>query len=597
MLKKRIIWSEIIIQTISVGGGFLIDHFSHQRWYIALTVILALECLLHLLAFFWHYLPAIERISDWVGDASNPIDDFHRLRKQLIPLQHLVPPPEDWPFNEQFGRINQKFAENLQLLAEGSYSEPMEDILEDSIQVCKSMERGAFCTALTVQNSNNLRIFDTDKGEYVKQLQFDAAKRIASANNQDYGFTRLFIFDDLNSISWKNFQLMRENHNNKVEVLVSQKSDVIPLFKKLRREDRMDFGLWRKDLLMEIQGSDEERILHVSKRANDLKDTAELIKVLRKKALSYCDFLQKIKEPTNLEYWSSQPEKTVDLDPPDGPHATDVDKMLGVATTNLKDGDLIAVYGLTKSLIEQAEALKSRPRLKGISIDIVDVRPFTPASAKPGIVFHPKNWLEWCPEKGLYSAAVADDALCNLSYVQTPLFFEKIASCMEPGGRLVFRTTAIFEIGVPQTWSQIVEDLRRFDPADRLFQNGLSLDLLTNGAVVEAAWPTLHTEEFYNPTTKSFSLGKWNERLMSDPTMSVNLKNRLTFSKPLNMTSMSHQTLQALWGGFFKESQLPMSTYSKWESDESLALHPSAKEIGRRFHNYYRIVTLERQGS
>jgi len=57
---------------------------------------------------------------------------------------------------------------------------------------------------------------------------------------------------------------------------------------------------------------------------------------------------------------------------------------------------------------------------------------------------------------------------------------------------------------------------------------------------------------------------------------------------------MDYQELRRFWAPYFKVAQAELPAYSRWENDEALAGHPAAKEIGRRFHEYYRVVVLER---
>ena len=263
------------------------------------------------------------------------------------------------------------------------------------------------------------------------------------------------------------------------------------MFRKFGREERMDFGLWRSDLLMEIRGSESDLNLHVTKRHEDLRETHSLINALREKSLPYKEFRARFMAPPNIMQWSTEPQKMLSLDPPDGPHSTDCDTMFEIASAELTAGDHIAVYGLTSSLINKASALLKLRAADRLSVDVVDDRPYTPAVTVPNLRFVRANWLEW-ESSNQYSAVIADDILCNLTYWQTPKFFEALARSVRPGGFLVMRATARFSPGLinPQ-WAEILSELRRFDPADTMHERGLDLDMLTPGAVYEAAWPTL----------------------------------------------------------------------------------------------------------
>ncbi len=130
------------------------------------------------------------------------------------------------------------------------------------------------------------------------------------------------------------------------------------------------------------------------------------------------------------------------------------------------------------------------------------------------------------------------------------------------------RATARFSPGLinPQ-WAEILSELRRFDPADTMHERGLDLDMLTPGAVYEAAWPTLHSPPFYDEKTRSFHMGDWNERVRQEPDIKVNLKNRLTFQRNILITSMPHLELRDLWQPHFSVTRSEMPAYSLWESD------------------------------
>jgi len=581
--------AEIAIQLLSISAGYLI-HVIFHRWDIAIVVTLALECFLHFLAMMWQYGPALDKIAEWVHDAGNPIEDIRQISRNTVPMRHVAPAPSEWPFDELFRQAVLDFQSKINLIAEGDCTMEMEDILDVSLRVCDVVELGAFCTAL----EENINIFDTERGKALLARQHEAAKRLARDSGRETGFSRLFIFDSFESVSWNHYMLLQRNAENAIEVLVAEKSAVVPVFRKYGREERMDFGLWRDDLLMEIRGPESERQLHVTKRREEIQETKSLIRALREKSLTREAFLRRFKSAHNVEQWSTEPQRALCLDPPDGPHSTDCDTMFKIACAEVKTGDRIAIYGLTSPLIDRATSLVKSPSGDGIAVDIVDERHYLPAPRPSRVEFISANWLDWVSSVP-YSAVIADDVLCNLTYWQTPVFFDTLARNLKVGGFVVMRTTAKFSPGLfNPTWEEILPELRRFDPADKMYEKGLNLDMLTPGAVYEAAWPTFHSAPFYDERSRGFRLGDWNSRVGREPEITVNLKNRLTFQRNVRITSMPYQELLELWKPHFKVFQAEMPAYSFWEADPKLAGVTCAKEIARRFHEYYRIIVLQR---
>ena len=585
---------EVAIGLVSLGGGYT-THVWFERWDLALVVTLALECFLHLIAFVWIYRHVLDKISEWVQVDTNPLLEIRRLKEDLedlrdntIPLAHLLPAPKDWPFDELFVDIVENFKRNTQLISQGSYTLQMEDIQEISLEVCSQMESGAFCTAL----EENLNIFSTPRGMKLLSEQYKAAERLADAQGTSTGFTRLYLFDDTSRISWPHFQLMRESHDHKIEVLIAKKGAVAAIFRRFDLQSRMDFGKWKGNLLMEIVGVEPERRLHVTKRDDDLKIANELIRELRSAAYTYPEFLAHFKAPVNVRLWSTEPEHAVHLEVPDGPDEVDCDNIFRIATNGNHSLNRVAIYGLTKKLIDKATDLAEKPKSALRGIDVIDARHFAPQRKLPSLSFIRANWMDWNPGDYKYDAIVADDVLCNLTYWQTPLFFEQVAKILNPGGLFVFRTTAKFSPGlVNPTWEDLVAELQLFDGT----QPDLSLDLLSAGAVYEMVWPTLHTDRFYDGASRSLSFGVWNDVVTRDTRLSVNLRNHLTFRRPLQLTSMEYQDLRSQWLPHFKVAQAELPAISRWETDKTLAAYSGAKEIARRFHDYYRVVVLQKE--
>ena len=204
-LSRNKFRAEIIIQVLSIGGGFLVHIFFH-RWDIALVVTLALECFLHFVAMMWLYGQVLDRLAEWIQGSENPIEDIRHMRHHTIPMSHVAPPPTEWPFNELFREAVVDFQSRITLISEGDCTIKMEDILDVSLRVPEFVEAGAFCTAL----EENLKIFDTVRGKDLLTRQHEAAKRLALQSGTETGFTRLFIFDDLASVTWGHYKLLEK---------------------------------------------------------------------------------------------------------------------------------------------------------------------------------------------------------------------------------------------------------------------------------------------------------------------------------------------------------------------------------------------------
>jgi SAM-dependent methyltransferase len=588
---------EILIQLISLGAGYG-THLLFERWDIALVITLAFECFLHFIAFMWLYRHLLDKLSEWTEGELNPllelgqmVNELRSLRDNVIPLGHIVPAPRDWPFDEMFVQSVEDFKRNTQLISDGSYTLLMDDIQDVSLKVCDQMEQGAFCTAL----EENLDIFDTSRGAELLSAQYSAATRLATSQDTRTGFTRLFLFDDISHINRRNFHLMRENSKNKIEVLIAQKQSIASIFRRFELENRMDFGKWKHNLLMEIIGTEPERHLHVSKKDEDIRKANLLIRELRSAAYNYEEFLQHFKTAVNVRFWSTEPEVALRLDVPDGPHEVDCENLLKIALGNGHDVKRLGIYGLTQNLIDGASKFTNSSSHNLLGIDVIDARYYAPPKKSLLVNYIKANWLEWEPAGYKYDAIVADDVLCNLTFWQTQLFFEQVARTLNPNGLFLFRTTAKFSPGlVNPTWDDFIAEVQQFDHTKEDSPSSLTLDFLSPGAVYEMAWPTLHTDRFYDSRSRSLSFGDWNDAVTRDQRISVNLKNRLTFVRPLRLTSMEYQELRTMWMPHFRVAQAELPAYSKWENDSILAKYSGAKEVGRRFHEYYRLVVLQK---
>jgi hypothetical protein len=604
MSATKKIFLEAAIQLLALCGGFGI-HVAFHRWDIVLCVVLALECFLHFIAFIWIYRSVLDKLLEWTTHGGNPLEavneirnDLQHLRDNALPLQNAFNGHQasDWPFNLMWDNTVKQFVESAKGISSGRHQVSMDVVPDVSFEVFEQMEKGAFCTAV----EGNLDIFfpqdaNSDQGrraELLVRKQYEAAKRLAKSGKDGIGFTRLFIFDNISRVRPAHLSFMSENNDNAIEVLVVQTDAVWDIFRKWGRQDKMDFGKWKRNLLMEIKGAEPVRMLVVSKRQEDIRDTDELIAALRLAAMPYAKFLVEFMKPVNVTRWSTTPESILRLEAPDGPDSSDCEMMLRTALDIAGEHSIkrVAIYGLTHELIETATMFVGGDRER--SADVVDCRQYAPDRVNERVQFISANWLEHRPNRHKYDLVLADDALCNLTYWQTPVFFSKIAATMDSDGLFLFRTTARFEQGIENpTWDEIVQELIQFQREE----HGLNINMLSSGGVCEAAWPTLHTARFYDEATRALSLKKWNDAVTMQAGFSPDFRNHLKFRRELVLTSMDYRDMRGMFDPYFKVVKREQDVFSKWEMDEKLNLHPNARNIGERFRRYYKVVVLRKK--
>lgn len=259
----------------------------------------------------------------------------------------------------------------------------------------------------------------------------------------------------------------------------------------------------------------------------------------------------------------------------------------------LEANERIAIYGLTTLLINSITGLiESDFETLNISCDVVDSRPYTSTVPNPKLRYVEANWVNWSPDVK-YRAVVGDDVITNLGVWQIPLFFRALHNAMLPGGRFITCTTAMYS---PDTmhpsWRESLNKLRWFDPLHSSHIPGLGLADLTEGVVYEIAWPTLHSDEFYDARCRCFDFGSWDRQLAYEQN-STDFKSKLRLQYKHRVTSLDYGELKRLAQPFFRVvDELPV--YSVWDSTERLGLVPDAELVASKFREYYRILVFER---
>jgi hypothetical protein len=142
------------------------------------------------------------------------------------------------------------------------------------------------------------------------------------------------------------------------------------------------------------------------------------------------------------------------------------------------------------------------------------------------------------------------------------------------------------------SWNESLARLRRFDRSSPTHIDGLSPADLTEGAVYEIAWPTLHSREFYDSEQCSLDFGGWDKRLMSEPGDADFLaKLRLQYNH--RVTSLEFERLKQLASPYFEVVE-DYPVHSVWATNRKLASLPEALQVSERFKEYYRILVFER---
>jgi hypothetical protein len=580
--KAAAIEGGIAFLAIVVAAG--VHEISHDVG-LSLAVALFAEILLQILRFRFELGPFLSGLAEGFTVQEHPFQLLTDLSRRSMPLTLLAKRPQETIFQERFDELIAALQHDLEDLDQGHFVVPMHDVQDVSFDVCKSLEKSAFCTA----PQGNLEIFMTSRGQELKKANFDAAHDLKGKG----GFTRLFIFEDFSSIRREHLSLMEENYENAVEVLIALAEDVNRTLDNYGWQQRGDFGLWDdRYLITIISKSSGDRQMEVS-TDEKLLDTARLlVKELTEVAWSWTKFEAELVVPVNEKHWSTKPERLVDLEPPNGPAKADCETMWGAAFDVLRPGDRVALYGLTKSLIASLAEAITRHANMAIGCDIVDSRAYRNEPPHQGTLYVDKNWLEWEPDVK-YRVVFGDDVIPNLGVWQVPLFFEKLAKAIPPGGRFITRTAAIFSSSVSHPhFDEALNKLRVFDPQNLSHVEGIGLDDLTEGVVYEVAWPALHSSEFFDQNGCRIDVGNW-DRKLSRETDNSDFKAKVELPYKQIVTALDSGQLEEFSAPYFRIID-EKDVYSVWGNTPQLQVHPQADTVINRFRDYYRILVFER---
>jgi hypothetical protein len=467
----------------------------------------------------------------------------------------------------------------------------MKDILEPSLRVCREIKQSAFCTAL----GKHLGIFlDTDRGRQLLHANYQAANRLKSKG----GFTRLFILQQMASVTPAVYQLMCDNVKNGIRVLVILRHQASEVLKHndIRRDtdDDLDFGLWDDSYKMTITGDENARWMAVSAAREDLDEAREMKRVLENAAYSWEAFVEELRRPINGpgSAWSSRPERILNLPPPNGPFQQDVDAIFGVLERNMPNARHLGIFGLTHLIIEKARSLEANGR--DLDIEVVDCREYRPPKVEQGLTFRRANWLEWNP-KDHCDAIVGDDIFCNLGIWQIPLFCNSVAEALKSDGLFVVRTSAIYSQGLLHPGRQ--ETIRRLKEIRGELEDMLKdmTESERQGAVYEIAWPMMHSSDFYDRESHSFDLGQWDDVIREEFAHDTQFANHLLLQCRVRVTSLDYAVLKEWTSRRFDILQEEIPVHSFWGSDPRIETVPWVKEIATAFQQYYRIIVFTKR--
>jgi hypothetical protein len=333
--------------------------------------------------------------------------------------------------------------------------------------------------------------------------------------------------------------------------------------------------------------------MEVSKDA-DLLETARLVIAdLRGTAKTWREFTQLFQTPINEEQWETGRRMLVALPAPNGPAEADCRVMCEYLVKELRADDRVAIYGLTKLLIDTvARVVVEHADLK-VQCDVVDHRVYRESTPRPSVRFCEGNWITWRPEIK-YRAILGDDVVPNLGVWQVPLFFRALSDAIVPGGHFITRTAAMYSPdAMHPSWADGMNRLRLFDAESSTHVEGLGLEDLSEGVVYEVAWPTLHGAEFYDDGRSSLDFGAWDQRLYSE-VGSIDFKAKLRLPYGHEVTVLDYGRLQELARPYFHIVEEEYPVHSVWGSTEKLQPIKETKQTVDRFREYYKILVFER---
>jgi hypothetical protein len=620
--KFRVRTSLIHLSALVVGiiSEVLIERYFHKEG-LGIPIALALDVIAWLMVFDYEYgevfeaikqnlppdrrphglqqfdtlLGTVAELSEQIRTLQLKSDD---LRYQIVPLELLSRPTDQWLFRNRFDQILKTSHENLKQLSNGYFSVPITtDISRSSMETCQQLKNSAFCVAL----EKHLGMWwETTNYAVLLQENFRAAKNI-SAQRQPYDnfkghFIRVFVLDSLDSVTPQVHDLMHQMADNGIEVRVLLEEKVrnevlIGDMSHLHYED-LDFGLWDEEYVMTITGNEHSRTMTVKSD----HQTLHTIKTVRKKLMDASEtfqaFDERVRRPLNS--WSDFGDKLINLPAPNGPHLKDVENIFTLAERHFSsEGGKLTVLGLTEKLVQKARALKcERP---GLSVEIVDQRSHHPAAVESGFDFIKRNWLEFDPTNES-DVILGDDVLCNLSVSQLPIFFKSMADALKSNGSFIVRTTGIFELD-PKTDPR-VDTVETRNRIRTVLKDGLMDRWKTapkeerEGAVYEIAWPMLHNGEFYGDRISQFEFRKWNEKVRSWFTEAE--ANYLTLEHTnLRMVSLPFPRIVTLAEPHLRVRQEWIPVYSIWETDPYKGFQ-GASEITSLFRSFCKILIFDK---
>src|SRR5207244_1269275 len=121
----------------------------------------------------------------------------------------------------------------------------------------------------------------------------------------------------------------------------------------------------------------------------DLNDARKIKDLLMDRALSWKDFLAKLKEPINIKGWLEDPDQILKLPPPLGPSSHEANTMFEKVKGSLPNANgWIGVLGLTSLLIEEAKKVAQE---RHAHVEVVDYRPYKPRQADDIVRYTDKN--------------------------------------------------------------------------------------------------------------------------------------------------------------------------------------------------------------
>lgn len=486
--------------------------------------------------------------------------EFYRLKREIegksIPLKHVEIPQDNWILENEYKRSLRKFSRRLLDIARGDFRIEIKKVPDISLDIINSIKICGFATVVIGLTDD---LFYDPRGKKYLETCYLAAKRINGK------FTRLFIYDSFLDITPNVYGVMEEHHNNCIRTLAVSKNQL----KHHNIDPNSDFGLWDNKVLMQVtrDSGSNERVLNTTLnvhpsniiRINEAKDTmSEMIKY----ADSWVEFNKKLCKPVNEKEWSTLTQRVCDYPPPAIPSDKDVDKMLKLPELTCEESKRVLVLGYTKKIVDKLISIKMSKQLD-YDICVLDAGAYQPRSEYGDQVnLIQGNWLNWKPTDGMkYDVIFGDDVLLNLSIWQYSLFFKNISALIADRGALVLRTSAMFEDyytfqDIETVHAQLVDIYDRLEDKNDIQKHIFTL-----------VWPLFHSETFYNPDTKDFSISDWDFWLDKHHPLYKN-NGRFKFHLNLRMTSPAFKDIIDYSKTWFEHSKtVDVDNYVEYDND------------------------------